>query len=142
MLAADRLPLHVRARPHGRLPSCSSIADGFEGVALHLANHDVTLTAVSRAPLAQLQAFKRRTEWTFLWASSFGSDFNADFDVWFTEEQQRAGDVAYNYRRESPQKSTGREGPETLSPTTADGPAKGAAMSGTDVATYTRESLA
>ena len=83
-------------------PSCSAIADGFNGFAVHLANHDVTLWAVSRAPLAKLQAFKHRMGWTFPWASSFDSDFNADFNVWFTEEQQREGVVEYNYRREQP----------------------------------------
>ena len=72
-------------------PSCSSIADGFNGFAVHLANHDVTLSAVSRAPLAKLQAYKRRMGWTFPWASSLGSDFNFDFNVSFTEEQQRDG---------------------------------------------------
>src|SRR6187455_614899 len=81
-------------------PSCSSIADGFNGIAVHLANHDVTLGAVSRAPLEKLVGYKRRMGWTFPWASSFGGDFNADFSVWFTEEQQRAGDVEYYYRRE------------------------------------------
>src|SRR5262245_19548966 len=81
-------------------PSCSAIADGFNGVAVHLANHDVMLWAVSRAPLAKLQAYKRRMGWTFPWASSFGGDFNADFNVWFTEEQQRAGTIEYNYHRE------------------------------------------
>src|SRR6187455_2652933 len=81
-------------------PSCSAIADGFNGSVVHLANHDVTLCAVSRAPLAKLQAYKQRMGWTFPWASSFGSDFNADFSVGFTEAQQRAGDVEYNYRRE------------------------------------------
>src|SRR5271154_6947174 len=70
-------------------PSCSAIADGFDRSAVHLANHDVTLSAVSRAPLAKLQAYKRQMGWTFRWASSLGSDFNADFNVWFTEEQQR-----------------------------------------------------
>ena len=70
-------------------PSCSSIADGFNGLVVHLANHDVTLSAVSRAPLAKLQAYKRRMGWTFPWASSHGSDFNFDFNVSFTEEQQR-----------------------------------------------------
>src|ERR671913_423432 len=78
-------------------PHCSAIADGFNGFAVHLANHDVTLSAVSRAPLAQLQAYKQRMGWTFPWASSFGSDFNADFNVWFTEQQQREG-LDYNYR--------------------------------------------
>src|SRR5205807_3006413 len=70
--------------------TCSTIADGFNGFAVHLANHDVTLSAVSRAPLAKLQAFKRRMEWTFPWASSLG-DFNFDFNVSITEEQQREG---------------------------------------------------
>ena len=81
-------------------PSCSMIADGFNGFTVHLANHDVMLWAVSRAPLAKLQAYKRRLGWTFPWASSAGSDFNADFNVWFTEEQQRKGSIEYNYRRE------------------------------------------
>src|SRR5438094_8818127 len=70
-------------------PSCSAIADGFNGFAVHLAHHDVMLWAVSRAPLAQLQAYKRRMGWTFPWASSQCSDFNADFNVSFTEAQQR-----------------------------------------------------
>src|SRR5499426_4380236 len=83
-------------------PACSAIADGFNGFASHLANHDVTLSAVSRAPLAKLLAYKRRLGWTFPWASSLGSDFNFDFNVWFTEEQQREGGIAYNYRRERP----------------------------------------
>jgi predicted dithiol-disulfide oxidoreductase (DUF899 family) len=80
-------------------PSCSSIADGFNGFAVHLAHHDVTLGAVSRAPLAKIQTYKRRMGWTFPWASSSGDDFNFDFNVSFTEEQQRAGAVEYNYRR-------------------------------------------
>ena len=80
-------------------PSCSSIADGFNGFAVHLANHDVMLWAVSRAPLAKLQAYKRRMGWTFPWASSHGSDFNFDFNVSFTEEQQREGSIEYNYQR-------------------------------------------
>ena len=82
-------------------PSCSAIADGFNGFAVHLANHDVMLWAVSRAPLAKLQAYKQRMGWTFPWASSLGGDFNFDFNVAFTEEQQREGDVEYNYRREA-----------------------------------------
>src|ERR1700691_1252581 len=81
-------------------PSCSAIADGFDGFAVHLANHDVTLSAVSRAPLAKLQAYKRRMGWTFPWASALGADFNFDFNVSLTEEQQRQGTVDYNYRRE------------------------------------------
>ena len=80
-------------------PSCSMIADGFNGFAVHLANHDVALSAVSRAPLPKLQAYKRRMGWMFPWASSFGDDFNFDFNVSITEEQQRAGGVEYNYRR-------------------------------------------
>jgi len=107
-------------------PSCSAIADGFNGFVAHLANHDVMLWAVSRAPLAKLQAYKRRMGWTFPWASSFGGDFNADFNVRFTEEQQREGGIEYNYRRESA--ASGDEGPVVF-----------AAMSGTDAATYSRE---
>src|ERR1700736_1104502 len=81
-------------------PSCSMIADEFDGFAVHLASHDVMLWAVSRAPLAKLQAYQQRMGWTFPWASSLGSDFNLDFNVSFTEEQQRAGGIEYNYRRE------------------------------------------
>lgn len=122
-------------------PSCSSIADGFNGITVHLENHDVAFSTVSRAPLAKLQAFKRRMGWAFDWASSFGSDFNADFNVWFTEQQQRDGSIEYNYRREPPMpeamltkavqaaQPTGNEGPEGLL----------AGMTGTDVATYTRD---
>jgi predicted dithiol-disulfide oxidoreductase (DUF899 family) len=110
-------------------PSCSAIADGFNGVAVHLANHDVMLTAVSRAELPKLQAFKQRMGWTFPWASAFATDFNADFNVWFTENQQRAGGIEYNYRREP--KLTLR-GSEELVGTIA-------AQTGTDMATYTRE---
>ncbi|NKM63095.1 DUF899 domain-containing protein, partial [Rhizobium leguminosarum bv. viciae] len=83
-------------------PSCSSIADGFNGVFVHLENHDVAFWAVSRAPLAKLEAFKQRMDWSFPWASSFGSDFNGDFSVWFSAEQQHQGEVDYNYRREPP----------------------------------------
>ena len=115
-------------------PSCSVIADGFNGFVIHLANHDVTLAAVSRAPLAKLKAFKRRMGWSFPWASSFGSDFNADFNVSISEEQQREGGSEYNYRRVAP-----RPVAETPSRPTPNGAAKGAAMTGTDVATYARE---
>src|SRR5450432_4729687 len=79
-------------------PSCSAIADGFNGSVVHLANHDVTLMAVSRAPLAKLQAFKQRMGWSFPWASSLGGDFNYDFNTSITEEQQREGGGEYNYR--------------------------------------------
>jgi predicted dithiol-disulfide oxidoreductase (DUF899 family) len=112
-------------------PSCSAIADGFDGFVVHLANHDVTLSAVSRAPLAKLQAYRRRMGWTFPWASSFGSDFNFDFSVGFTEEQQREG-IEYNYQREGPVA-------EIRSRSTPDGSTTFATMSGTDAATYTRE---
>src|SRR5262249_18369215 len=78
-------------------PSCSAIADGFDGIAVHLANHDVMLWAVSRAPLAKLQAYKKRLGWSFPWASSLSSDFNFDFLVSITEEQQESGKVEYNY---------------------------------------------
>jgi predicted dithiol-disulfide oxidoreductase (DUF899 family) len=79
-------------------PSCSAIADGFNGIDVHLANHDVMLWAVSRAPLEKLQAYKRRLGWTFPWASSLAGDFNFDFNVSITEQQQRDGSVEYNYR--------------------------------------------
>ena len=79
-------------------PSCSAIADGFNGSVAHLANHDVTLCAVSRAPLAQLQAYKQRMGWTFPWASSFGSNFNHDFQAAHTEEEWRSGAAEYNFR--------------------------------------------
>ena len=118
-------------------PSCSSIADGFDPIAVHLANHDVTLMAVSRAPLAKLDVFKKRMGWGFPWASSFESDFNFDFSVGFTEEQQRDGKIEYNYRRESPPRE--KPAAEMPSRTTPDGATLFAAMSGTDVATYTRE---
>lgn len=80
-------------------PSCSAVADGFDGFAVHLAHHDVTLMAASRAPLAKLRAYKERMGWSFPWVSSQSGDFNADFNVSFTEEQQRAGQVEYNYQR-------------------------------------------
>src|ERR1700720_4368556 len=79
-------------------PSCSAIADGFDGSVAHLASHDVTLGAVSRAPLAKLQAYKRRMGWGFPWASSFDSDFNYDFQAAFTKEQWQSGFVEYNFR--------------------------------------------
>jgi predicted dithiol-disulfide oxidoreductase (DUF899 family) len=79
-------------------PSCSAIADGFNGFAVHLANHDVSLWTVSLAPLAKLQAYKRRMGWTFPWASALGGDFNFDFNVSITEEAQREGTFEYNYR--------------------------------------------
>jgi predicted dithiol-disulfide oxidoreductase (DUF899 family) len=111
-------------------PSCSSIADGFNGVAVHLANHDVTLSAVSRAPFAKLKAYQQRMGWSFPWASSLGAEFNFDFNVSLTEKQQREGTVDYNYRREKAWAERGLDG----------GPvAEIAATTGTDAATYTRE---
>jgi predicted dithiol-disulfide oxidoreductase (DUF899 family) len=109
-------------------PACSAIADGFNGFAVHLANHDVMLWAVSRAPLEKLKAYEKRMGWTFPWASSFGDDFNFDFSVGFTERQQREGGIEYNYQREGPWKEAAGDGAATF-----------AAMSGTDPATYTRE---
>src|SRR5437773_8989086 len=107
-------------------PACSAIADGFNGFAVHLANHDVMLWAVSRAPLAKLQTYQRRMGWIFPWASSFGSDFNYDFDVSHTEEQQRKG-IEYNYEREEP-RETPRDA-DIPSRSTPDGAATFAAMS-------------
>ena len=112
-------------------PSCSAIADGFNGFAVHLANHDVMLWAVSRAPLTKLQTYKKRMGWTFPWASSFGSDFNAEFSASFTEEEQRKG-IEYNYEQEEPVAPIS-------SRSTSNGASKFAAMCGTDVNTYIRE---
>jgi predicted dithiol-disulfide oxidoreductase (DUF899 family) len=111
-------------------PSCSAIADGFNGFVSHLAHHDVTLGAVSHAPLAKLQAFKRRMGWTFPWASSFNSDFNYDFQAAYTEQQQQSGTVDYNYRMMDVRPPEGGP-PRSL--------VEIAAGLGTDVATYTRE---
>ncbi len=113
-------------------PSCSAIADGFDGFVVHLANHDVTLAAVSRAPLAKLQAYKRRMGWSFPWASSLGSDFNYDFQAAYTQEQQQSGVVEYNFRAMDVRPPL-EAGKESLSL------AEIAAGVGTDWATYTRE---
>jgi predicted dithiol-disulfide oxidoreductase (DUF899 family) len=122
-------------------PSCSSIADGFNGIAVHLENHDVAFTAVSRAPLAKLQAFKKRMGWTFPWASSHDSDFNADYSVGFTEQQQREGGVEYNYRREPAMvvPLAGKTSKEWQLRGSQEPVAQMAATTGTDVPTYTRE---
>jgi predicted dithiol-disulfide oxidoreductase (DUF899 family) len=116
-------------------PTCSSIADGFNGIAVHLANHDVMLWAVSRAPLEKLQAFKQRMGWTFPWASAASGDFSFDFTASITEEQQHQG-VEYNYRREPAwqrARSIGEwRGAEVPVVTMA-------TMTGTDETTYTRE---
>ncbi len=112
-------------------PACSAIADGFNGSVVHLENHDVAMMAVSQAPIANIQAYKRRMGWNFPWASSLGSDFNYDFNASYTEEEQREGNLEYNYRSMdvTPVLEAGDTGPV----------AEFAAMVGTDVATYTRE---
>jgi predicted dithiol-disulfide oxidoreductase (DUF899 family) len=111
-------------------PSCSAIADGFNGSAVHLANHDVSLCAVSRAPLAKIQAYKRRMGWTFPWASSYGSDFNFNFGVAHTKEEWESGAVAYNFSAED------------LRPAAGEGSSRDAfsqSIVGTDWETYRRE---
>ncbi|MDO9383945.1 MAG: DUF899 domain-containing protein [Hyphomicrobiaceae bacterium] len=110
-------------------PSCSAIADGFDRITVHLENHDVAFWAVSRAPLAKLQAYKQRLAWRFAWASSFASDFNADFNIYVTEEQKE-----YNYRREPdiPWRDGQEGGGESAE-------AMFAAACGTDVPTYHRD---
>jgi predicted dithiol-disulfide oxidoreductase (DUF899 family) len=90
-------------------PSCSAIADGFDGSVVHLANHDVTLCAVSQAPLPQLQAYKKRMGWSFPWASSFGSDFNYDFQAAITNQQWDSGAVEYNFRTSDFRPPSGEE---------------------------------
>jgi predicted dithiol-disulfide oxidoreductase (DUF899 family) len=115
-------------------PSCSSIADGFNGIAIHLANHDVTLAAISRAPFSKLQTYKQRMGWTFPWASSANSDFNADFNISFTPQQQQEGSIEYNYRRE---KAVERRPVQEGGGNTAQ--AQSAVMCGTDTATYHRD---
>ena len=114
----------------GGCPSCSAIADGFDGFSVHLENHDVALVAVSRAPLAALQAYRRRMGWRFRWASSLDSDFNFDVNASFTEDQQRSGTIDYNYRATD---TTWLRDPGHGRA------AEHAAMCGTDPATYTRE---
>ncbi len=111
--------------------TCSTIADGFNGFVAHLAHHDVTLAAVSRAPFAKLQSYRRRMGWIFPWASALGNDFNFDFNVSFTEKEQRAGTIEYNYECGGHAMDASTTVPEPV--------AKNAAMTGTDPATYTRE---
>ncbi len=112
-------------------PSCSAIADGFNAVFVHLQHHDVSFTAVSLAPLAKLKEYERRMGWTFPWASSVSSDFNFDYNVSFTKEQQSKGTIEYNYQR----------GGHAMDDTTViSGPvAEFAAMAGTNAAAYTRQ---
>ncbi|MER6982797.1 DUF899 domain-containing protein [Streptomyces carpinensis] len=112
-------------------PSCSAIADGFDGSVVHLAHHDVTLCAVSRAPLAKLRAYKRRMGWSFPWASSSGSDFNHDFGVAHTKEEWESGVVEYNFRTMDVRPpETGEESPVLV---------EMAGTVGTDWPTYRRE---
>ena len=111
-------------------PSCSMIADGFDGFAVHLAHHDVTLTAVSRAPLEKLLAYRARMGWSFPWASSQGGDFNFDFNVSFTEAQEAQGPVEYNYAR----------GPHAMDMTPIPAPVQQfAATCGVDGSTFRRD---
>jgi predicted dithiol-disulfide oxidoreductase (DUF899 family) len=111
-------------------PSCSMIADGFNGFAVHLAYHDVMLWAVSRAPLAKLRAYKQRMGWSFPSASSAGGDFNFDFNVSFTEEQQRQGGIEYNFAR----------GGHVMDAPEVPKPVSGfAASCGVDAPTYSRD---
>jgi predicted dithiol-disulfide oxidoreductase (DUF899 family) len=115
----------------GGCPSCSAIADGFNGSVVHLEHHDVAMVAVSRAPIAALEAYKRRLGWSFTWASSLDSDFNYDFNTSVTEEQQRSGSRDYNYRDVD---TTWLQDVDPASTV-----AQHAAMAGTDAATFTRE---
>ena len=113
-------------------PSCSAIADGFDGSVVHLAHHDVTLCAVSRAPIEKLQAYKRRMGWSFPWASSRGSDFNHDFQAARTEEEQRSGVVDYNFRAVDVVADRSRPARKVRWPSSRRG-------AGVDWATFTRE---
>jgi len=113
-------------------PSCSAIADGFNGFWKHLAHHDAMLWAISRAPLVKLDAYKRRMGWTFPWASSGGTDFNLDFQVGLTEEQQFEKGYDYNFAAQPPR-------PEIVSRMSPEAPASHSAMCGVDLATYLRE---
>ena len=110
-------------------PSCAAIADGFNGFVVHLENHDVAMTAISRAPLDKLRAFKQRMGWTFPWASSRDSDFNLDFNVSLTEAQLNAGGAEYNYRPLAPLQPIGNGAPGAVC----------AAEAGTDVPTFLRQ---
>src|ERR1700740_3225504 len=111
--------------------TCSTIADGFNGFGVHLANHDVTLSAVSRAPFAKIQAYKRRMGRTIPLASSYGYDFNFDFNVSFSEQEQREGSIEYNYARGGHAMDETTQLPDIVR--------QNAAMCGTDGLTYTRD---
>lgn len=124
----------------GGCPACSAIADGFNGFTVHLEHHDVSMIAVSRAPIAALQDYKRQMGWTFTWVSSLNSDFNYDFNTSFTEEQQSSGNITYNYRKASSLQQASRSSSDSGSGAGSDsGPGEFAAMTGTDISTYTRE---
>ena len=111
-------------------PACSAIADGFNGFVPHLVNHDVMFWAISRAPVAKLQAYKERMGWSFPWASSDGGDFNPDFHLAISDADRAAGVAEYNFR----------ESPLSPPPDQVDRPfADWAATTGTDWATYTQE---
>ncbi len=123
-------------------PACSAIADGFNGFAMHLEHHDVAMIAVSRAPIAALQAYKRRMSWTFTWASSLDSDFNYDFNTSFTEEQERSGNMYDNYHKggiTSGSEAGSEASQDRRQDDLAQTPQVFAEMTGTDVSTYTRE---
>jgi len=79
-------------------PSCSYISDHFDGMTIHLAHRDVTLAVVSHAPMAEIAAYKKRMGWKFHWVSSFGSDFNYDYQVSQTAEEKASGQAYYNYK--------------------------------------------
>ncbi len=110
--------------------SCSAVADGFSGSVVHLQNHDVAFWAVSRAPLNKLLDYRRRMGWVFPWASSGGSDFNFDFNVSFTEEDQQQRAIEYNFARNSHAMDMNPVPPPV---------AELAASSGTDAASYARD---
>jgi predicted dithiol-disulfide oxidoreductase (DUF899 family) len=110
-------------------PSCSAIADGFDASAIHLASHDVTLCAVSRAPLPKLTAYKQRMGWGFPWASSHGSDFNYDFGIAHTKQEWESGAVEYNFRQSDFRPPPGGGGLDEFA----------SGIVGTDWATYRRE---
>ncbi len=109
-------------------PSCSAIADGFSGSVVHLENHDVAFTAVSRAPLEKLRDYKQRMGWSFPWASSFDDDFNYDFRVSHTDDEWQSGAVDYNFRSSDFRESASRPGLIEI-----------AASSGTDAVTFRKE---
>jgi predicted dithiol-disulfide oxidoreductase (DUF899 family) len=117
-------------------PHCTAIADGFNGFWIHLANHDVMLWGVSRAPLEKLQAYKQRMGWTFPWASSNNSNFNYDFNVSFTKEQQRTGNIEYNYNKGN---VSSRQDDINPNDTASEMGKKIADSTGTDWATFTQE---